>query len=64
MAVTTLIGLVRDFIAAALGLAILFGAGFSDEQVAGILLLVSTALALGTWAYGQWKAKQEGATKA
>lgn len=47
---TTFLGLVRDFVAAVLGLAILFGVGWSDEQVAGILLVVSTALALGTYA--------------
>jgi len=46
---STSLGLVRDFIAAALGLAILFGADFSDEQVAGILLFVSTGLALGSY---------------
>jgi uncharacterized membrane protein YoaK (UPF0700 family) len=47
----TFVGLLRDFVAAALGLAILFGANFSDDQVAGILLFVTTVVALGTWLY-------------
>lgn len=52
----TLIGLIRDVIAAALGLAILFNLDISDEQIAGVLVLVTTVGALGTWAYTQWKA--------
>lgn len=57
----TFIGLARDFIAAGLGLAILFGAGFTDEQEAGILLVGSTGLAMATWGYKAWKAsKKEG----
>lgn len=56
----TLIGLMRDFIAAGLELAILFGAGFSDEQTAGILLVASTGLALGTWGYKAWRASRDG----
>ena len=49
------LGFVRDFIAAGLGLAILFGASFSDEQVAGILLFVSTAIALGAYLWGRYR---------
>lgn len=49
------LGLLRDVIAAILALGILFGLSFSDEQVAGILLLVSTLGAFGTWA---WKARK------
>lgn len=55
------IGLLRDVFAAALALAILFGASFSDEQVAGILLLVTTVGAFGTWAYTLWRARKSGA---
>lgn len=51
------IGLLRDAIAAALALAILFGAHVSNDQVAGILLLVTTVAAFGTWAYGARKSK-------
>lgn len=52
---TTLIGLVRDFIAATLGLAIVFGVSLSDEQEAGILLVASTGLALGTFVYKSYR---------
>lgn len=54
----TAIGLLRDFIAATLGLLILFGVDFSDDQLAGILLVVSTGLALGTFAYKNWQARR------
>lgn len=52
----TLIGLVRDVVAAALGLAILFNLDISDEQIAGVLLLVTTVGALASWAYNARKA--------
>lgn len=45
----TLLGLTRDFIAAGLGLAILFGVHLTNDQVAGILLVVSTGVALGAY---------------
>lgn len=45
----TFLGLLRDFVSAALGLAILFGAGFSDDQIGGILLVVTTVAALGAF---------------
>lgn len=51
----TLIGLIRDVFAAALALAILFNLDISDEQIAGILLLVTTVGALAAWAYNQRK---------
>jgi hypothetical protein len=54
--VETLLGLIRDFVAAGLGVAILFGVNFSDDQIAGILLLVTTALALISWLYNQHRA--------
>ena len=50
-----LLGYLRDFIAAELGVAILFGVNMSDDQVAGILLVVTTGAAFGTYAYGAWK---------
>ena len=50
-----LLGYLRDFIAAGLGLAILFGADFTDDQIAGILLLVTTAGALISYAYQRWQ---------
>lgn len=45
------IGLLRDVVAAVLGVAILFGANFSNDQIAGVLLVVTTLGALGTWAW-------------
>lgn len=45
------IGLLRDAIAATLGVLILFGVEISDAQIAGILLVVTTFAALGTWLY-------------
>lgn len=46
---TTLLGLLRDFWAALVGLAVLFGAGWTDTQVAGILLVATTGAALVSW---------------
>jgi len=47
----TFLGLVRDFSAACIGLLILFDVGLSREQEAGILLVVTTGVALGHWIY-------------
>lgn len=52
------IGLVRDVVAAALALAILFNLNISDEQVAGVLLLVTTVGALASWLYTAWWSKR------
>jgi hypothetical protein len=49
--VKTAIGLFRDFIAAVLGLLILFGVDLTDEQIAGLLLVVTTGAAFGTYVY-------------
>jgi len=57
---TTALGLLRDFVAAALAVAILFGANISDDQVAGVLLLTVTGAALGSYAVKEWK-KSKGA---
>jgi hypothetical protein len=48
---TTFLGLVRDFAAALIAVAMLFGVGITNEQAGGILLAVTTALALGAWIY-------------
>lgn len=53
----TALGLIRDFVAAVLGLAILFGATLSDDQLAGILLVVTTGGALGAYVYNRVKPK-------
>lgn len=50
-----LLGYARDLIAAVIGLAILFGAGFTDAQVTGLLLVVSTAGALATYVYSRYQ---------
>ena len=50
------LGLLRDIVAAALALLIAFGVHLADNQVAGILLLVTTLGAFGTWAYNARKA--------
>jgi hypothetical protein len=60
--VATALGLLRDLVAAVIGLLILFGVGLSDDQVAGILLVVSTAGALGAWLYLAWSRKEGGTT--
>lgn len=49
------LGLLRDMVAAALALAILFGVDLTDDQVAGILALIVTAGAFGSWAYSTLK---------
>jgi hypothetical protein len=59
-AIATVLGLIRDLVSAIIGLLILFGVGLSDDQIAGILLVVTTAGALGSWAYLAWQQKQEG----
>lgn len=51
-----LVGLVRDFVAALVGLAILFNAPITEDQKTGITLVVLTALALGTWVYRSFRA--------
>ena len=51
----TTIGLLRDFIAAVLGVLILFGVDLTDAQIAGVLLVVTTGAAFGTYVYGQVK---------
>lgn len=53
---TTALGLLRDVIAAGLGLAILFNVAISDDQIAGILLLVTTVGALAAYIVQQRKA--------
>lgn len=58
----TVVGLVRDVVAAALALAILFDLNISNDQVAGVLLLVTTLGAFGSWAYGAWQAKKASST--
>jgi hypothetical protein len=50
------IGLARDFVSAGLGLAILFGLNLTSDQIAGILLVVTTAGALGAHTYNMLKA--------
>lgn len=57
--IATGIGLLRDLLAVILSVAILFGADFTNDQVAGILLLVTTLGAFGSWAYTIWKSRQE-----
>lgn len=52
-----LLGLIRDLVAAGLALAILFNLNISDEQVAGILMLVTTGGALASWAYNEYAKK-------
>ena len=50
------IGYIRDLAAAVVGLAILFGADLSNDQVAGILLVITTGAALGTYFWQRYKA--------
>jgi MFS-type transporter involved in bile tolerance (Atg22 family) len=52
---STIIGLIRDAVAAVIGLAILFGVNWSDEQTAGILLVVTTVGALGAYLWAQYR---------
>lgn len=52
---STLLGLIRDVVVAIIGILILAGADISNDMIAGILLLVSTVFALGSWIYAQYK---------
>ena len=56
---TTFIGVLRDFIAAVLGLLILFGVDLTDAQIAGVLLVVTTGAAFGTYVYGRVRPKPQ-----
>lgn len=47
--ITMGLGLLRDVVAAALGLAILFNLNISDEQIAGVLMLITTVGAFASW---------------
>lgn len=49
--ITMGLGLLRDVIAAGLALAIFFNLNISDEQVAGVLLFVTTVGALVSWLF-------------
>jgi hypothetical protein len=49
--IATGIGLLRDATAATLGLLILFGVDLTDAQISGVLLVVTTFAALGTWLF-------------
>ena len=49
--VVKLIGLIRDFLMAAFGVAILFGAHISETQLVGIIAVVAPAVALGSFIY-------------
>lgn len=51
----TFTGLLRDLIVAVVGLLIVFDVAISEEMLAGILLVVSTALALGTFAFTAYR---------
>jgi UDP-N-acetylmuramyl pentapeptide phosphotransferase/UDP-N-acetylglucosamine-1-phosphate transferase len=52
---TTFIGLLRDLVAAVLGVLIVFHVGISNDQESGILLVVTTGAALGLWLYNRRK---------
>lgn len=47
----TLLGYIRDFVVAVIALLIIFGVEISEDAIAGILLLVTTAFALGSYIY-------------
>ncbi len=44
-------GYLRDLVAAVLGCALLFGLKLDNQQIGGILLVVTTAVAFGTYLY-------------
>lgn len=52
----TAIGLFRDFVAAVLGMLIVFGVNLTDAQIAGLLLVVTTGAALGTYLWDRYRA--------
>jgi len=54
----TFTGLLRDFVVAVVGVLIIIGVDISDQLLAGILLILTTGLAMGTWAYKAWKASR------
>lgn len=47
------LGYLRDFVAAIIGLLILFGVEISDQQMAGLLLVVATGGAFGTYLWNK-----------
>lgn len=48
------IGYIRDLVAAIVGLAILFGVNWTDQQSAGILLVVTTGGALVSYVVARY----------
>lgn len=46
-----LIGLIRDFLMAAFGVAILFGVHINETQMVGIIAVVAPAVALAAFIY-------------
>jgi hypothetical protein len=52
---TDLLGYLRDFLVAVFGLAAAFGVHITQQQTAGILLVVSTAFALGSYLYTRYR---------
>lgn len=51
-----LLGYLRDFVVAVIGVCVLFGLSISNQQIAGILLVLSTGFALGSYLYTRYKA--------
>lgn len=49
-----LIGLVRDFLAACIGLLIAFNVPITEDQRTGLLLVAATGLALAVWVYNRF----------
>jgi hypothetical protein len=54
--VQVITGLLRDFIVAVVGVMILVGVNISDSLLAGLLVVLSTGVALGTYIYNEYKA--------
>ena len=53
---TDIIGYIRDLAAAGIGLGILFGVfDFNDDQIAGLLLFITTAAAFGGYLWQRYK---------
>lgn len=52
---TNLLGYIRDLAAAVIGLLILFNVPISEDQIAGILLVLTTAGAFGSYLWRQYR---------
>lgn len=51
---TDFLGYLRDLIMAAFGLAVLFGAHFTDQQISGVVVFAAALVTFVVYSYQRW----------